>query len=294
MSRFRRKAFTLIELLVVIAIIAILIAILVPAVQRVRVAAARTQCQNNLKQVGLALHTYHDTNKLFPAAFKNVGLNPGWGWATMLLPAVEQLVLYEALAPESTVFGGGAPFASPPTPLMQTPLSVFRCPADGGSELNTARDNYAISNYRATAGPNLTPQVAPGVYSFQTDWDYGGIMFQNSRITTTLVIDGTSNTVIVGECIFDPGSGKNATIWTGMRGLNGGIWLSDTMWWIDAQAATINGTAVQSFSSRHLGRAFFLFGDGTVRFVSQNVDPSIIMFITGRDDSVLVDFTSFN
>jgi len=112
MSDRRRSAFTLIELLVVIAIIAVLIGLLVPAVQQVREAANRTTCQNNLHQMGVALHNYESTKKVFPPAYQTASASattplPGWGWGTFLLPYIEQKALYTQLSPETAVFGSG-------------------------------------------------------------------------------------------------------------------------------------------------------------------------------------------
>src|ERR1700722_17060008 len=134
----RRSGFTLIELLVVIAIIPILIALLVPAVQKVREAAARTTCVNNLKQIGLALHSYHGAYKQFPAGYIDGNRNPsstpdndvgpGWGWASFLLPYLEQGGVFSQINFNVGV-GIGANVQ-----VSQTQLAVFQCPSDPYSQ----------------------------------------------------------------------------------------------------------------------------------------------------------------
>jgi prepilin-type N-terminal cleavage/methylation domain-containing protein/prepilin-type processing-associated H-X9-DG protein len=281
MKNRRLAGFTLIELLVVIAIIAVLIGLLLPAVQKVRESAARTQCSNNLHQMCVALHSYAGVNHCFPPAYKAPNLDPGWSWAAFIMPHVEQDNLYSGLGVNRLIGGGANPAL--PTPLCQTPLSLFRCPSDRGPALNPLRLNYAMSNYRAVAGPITYP-------FFFVNQDMGGVMFQNSRIRIEQIKDGTSNTLAVGECIFDDVTGKRAALWAGMTGLrDGSIWISDVMWWVDNDTATINGPAPQAFSSRHQGGAFFGFCDGSVRFFKDGLDPNVVRWLAGRDDGHIVN-----
>jgi prepilin-type N-terminal cleavage/methylation domain-containing protein/prepilin-type processing-associated H-X9-DG protein len=297
MSSTRRSAFTLIELLVVIAIIAILIGLLIPAVQKVREAANRATCQNNLHQMGVALHNYQLNKGYFPSAYETgpattaAPVVPGWGWGTNLLPYVEQDTLYNALNPLNTTFGGGGTLASTPSALSQTILPVYRCPSNAGVDLNPQRFNHATSNYRAVAGSdvNYPPQWAD-------KQDKGGVMFMNSRIRIGMIKDGTSNQLAIGECILDldnTTAPKWGAIWVGMTGrvTSGtgiGARVSDVMWWLDVNTAKINGTAPQAFGSRHTGGAYFVFCDGHVAFFSDSLDLTTLRLLANRDDGTPV------
>ena len=285
-----RSGFTLIELLVVIAIIAILIALLVPAVQKVREAAARIQCQNNLKQIGLGVHNYYGVKKFFPAAYTASGLQGGWGWGSAILPYVDQAPLYQSAGVANQPFGQplDASGLATPNKWTQTGLAVFRCPSNGGPDLNDQRSMFATSHYPAVCGPNPTSSTA-----FFENYDWGGVMYQNSRTTFAQITDGSSNTLLIGECTLDDSKGRWAAIWAGMRGTDTSVHISDVMWWMDPTSAEINGTAPQAFSSMHTGGAFFVFCDGSVRLVREGVDIDGIIGLAGRADGNMVSLDDY-
>jgi prepilin-type N-terminal cleavage/methylation domain-containing protein/prepilin-type processing-associated H-X9-DG protein len=262
----KHRGFTLIELLVVIAIIAILIALLLPAVQQAREAARRTECKNNLKQLGLAIHNYHDSfNTIPPGWIGGVATANNFSWQIFLLPGIEQTNLYNALN-FLTAFSTGD------TNLMAT-LPAFRCASDtgAGTYLGLARSNYA----GVIVGAPST--------STSTSTHNGGSFGQNSKHNFRDYRDGMSQTVMVGERMSTGLINGNPR---GTEGVVAGPFPGEYMVVggtgtaaVPAGGAAIylpnsNGTATGAFSSRHAGGAQFLLGDGSVRMVSENINSA--------------------
>ncbi|MFO0822521.1 MAG: DUF1559 domain-containing protein [Gemmataceae bacterium] len=274
-----RTGFTLIELLVVIAIIAVLIGLLLPAVQKVREAAARSKCANNLKQIGLALHNYENANGRFPPGYRDTRPDnqpgPGWGWHVFLLPFAEQAGLHAQIDPDHTLFGNGSD-TTVPTPQTITPLAVFRCPTDPGPPTNANFDGHATASYRGVGWSR--PQTAPGPKGLMiTNIDNpNGVLYRNSRTQIADVTDGLSNTLFVAEVYLDERRGTWGGIWAGAnRKDQYGLWIGGCFWAIDEGPFRLNGPDKWSFGSNHPGVVGVLLGDGSVRFMRDSVDPRV-------------------
>jgi prepilin-type N-terminal cleavage/methylation domain-containing protein/prepilin-type processing-associated H-X9-DG protein len=282
--RSKAKGFTLIELLVVIAVIAILVGLLLPAVQAAREAARRARCANNLRQIGVGLHNYHDSHRTFPPGYLCSLADytgPQWTWTAFLLPHLEQQPLYQALGVATQQFAGGVSFA-PPSVEGQVRLEVFICASDTGEMLNHRKGFYAKSNYRGVTGSEALLKTT---YDALANQD--GVVYLNSLVSIGAILDGSSNTTAVGECMLDPQpQGHVAALWAGMRGTQGGsVYISDTMWFLNSDPAfRINGSGDQAFSSRHPGGAQFGFADGSVHFLKETIDGATLERLASRND----------
>jgi prepilin-type N-terminal cleavage/methylation domain-containing protein/prepilin-type processing-associated H-X9-DG protein len=214
----KRSAFTLIELLVVIGIIAILIGLLLPAVQKVREAAARMQCQNNLKQIGLALHGYHDAKGNFPygKSPSYPGAWPRWSTHSQILPWLEQGNLYNQLdftQPPWVGQDSSNGCNEPPYPTnvaCHTPLKIFYCPSESSSEANTGSDGvlYPGSNYCGNQGTAFMCDLGDGAGLQSTvvpSLSPNGVFYNQSKVKIAMITDGTSNTVMFSEHRRSPG-----------------------------------------------------------------------------------------
>jgi len=314
LGKEHRNGFTLVELLVVIAIIGILIALLLPAVQSAREAARRSQCRNNLKQIVLSMHNYHDTYKSFPsgyitnypydrpgATYENTVVSGElglYGWGALILPFIEQAPLHDSLQIGAGVTLDRNLATTAGRAALQAPLSVYVCPSDTGPPLNDFRsasgyydfhvtdgsNQYAIakSNYImvANAFNSTTPAVWPGHYG-HNDVPHG-IGWANSHVKFRDIADGSSNTTCVGERAYKLNDLKlgaaNAIGFSAVTNEQG------TSWGVKANGlaalgipyhginATINEHDTRGFHSLHPGGVLFAFCDGSVHFISENID----------------------
>jgi len=326
MRKFWKRAFTLVELLVVIAIIGILVALLLPAIQAAREAARRSQCQNNVKQIGVALHNYHDTHKVFPPG----GLDYGWSASggtepanklvkninglALLLPFMEQQSLYSELnfsqafshvgpapqtqgniVPSARPFAGNAGTSGNAAVLGQI-VPTFVCPSDRMELIRLGTTGvYAILDGSGVAGikTNYDFSAWRGDNDRFNDWatiaQTTKRMFgENSDTSTASVLDGTSNTIAVGETCHwvangsCPAWGYRGWVMTGADiavGINE-FAIPATYTWV-ADKNTIVGRLRDwgLVGSAHPGGANICMGDASVRFVSENTDRTVLAAI---------------
>jgi prepilin-type N-terminal cleavage/methylation domain-containing protein len=300
-STVSRRAFTLVELLVVIAVIAVLVLLLLPAINAARESARMSNCKNNLRQIGIALHNHHGAKNVLPPGWVSREADepdgePGWGWAVELLPYLEEKELY------SKVFDRKLPVDDPANQRgRETSLSVFMCPSDGTSELVALHegDGHDHSHHEEheegeeheeeheheeeAEGPYLLSAARAnyvGVFGTQEIHDDpaqgNGVLYLNSRTRFRDIKDGLSKTIFAGE----RSSKLGASVWVGV--VHGA----------DANMERVVGSAdhppnapqghFDDFSSHHPTGAHFVMGDGGVRLITDDVDELVYQSLATR------------
>ena len=308
MKRRGQRAFTLVELLVVIAIIGILIALLLPAVQAAREAARRSQCTNNLKQIGLALHTYADVNKgLPPLSVRFTWYVNSWqtqhlSWRTRLLPYLEQQAIYNQVDWINRQVWN----VEPGLTIRNIDLAVFRCPSDRSGRPPGTSTSWAPTNYVANQGADDCSDLCTSSQFSSNTALTRGLFRENWSPTFSDILDGTSNTQAVSECMINEPwvcrascSGNMPACVAGTDGVvlnsneeayRGYSWFRGYAPYESSYSSLMppndrltrnhecmNSSTRSVFAarSRHPGGVNVCWADGSVRFVSETVDKNV-------------------
>jgi len=336
----KKLGFTLIELLVVIAIIAILVALLLPAVQQAREAARRSSCKNNLKQIGLALHNYHDVHSVFPPGLINSGaiastapysFSLNHTALTMILPYIEQAPLYDTF--NFSIASGPAQHSSGPPVLGWNPTGVnaiatskfittYSCPSDSAPSRVTYNNSgaayYNVTNAATTNYVLLTGHIYEGstgnwnayksstttLQNGTTGVQWRSAFGNNSSLRMRDMKDGTSSTLMIGETKQDKISTTYRTYWGQGRhtGIFGRIVATDRRYGINVSGHEFccNGSSnwccaskpnlqyAWGLGSYHTGGAQFVLGDGSVRFLSENIDFNTLCELNFTNDGQVI------
>ncbi|WP_417383697.1 DUF1559 domain-containing protein [Gimesia sp.] len=307
----RKNGFTLIELLVVIAIIAILIALLLPAVQQAREAARRSTCKNNLKQMGLALHNYHDTHRVFPPATVNAGLNYcdtvhgstgnllNHTCYQMILPYIDQANIYNQYnfsLPSGRANHGNQCTGTVTTDqysVVKSPVPVFLCPSDPGNPSNSTTSGayYVSPGWRTSYGVvNYTTGGSGGSWGANTSTSKG-TLGPNGAARFRDIVDGTTNTMIFCETKLLKTSTSYGPYWNAATHTFFILPGSPT-YAINYNYDGNNKQYAWGAGSHHVGGAHVMLADGSVRFVSENVDRVgvVAALISIRGGEIIPEF----
>jgi prepilin-type N-terminal cleavage/methylation domain-containing protein/prepilin-type processing-associated H-X9-DG protein len=276
-TRLRKHGFTLVELLVVITIIGILIALLLPAVQAAREAARRMQCGNNLKQIGLALLSYHNTYEIFPYAAGGSGT--GWGWSACILPCLEEDGLHRLIDFRYPYNASDASTGTRNNQFMKMHLATYQCPSAPPNRFINCCSGIAGTDDSAQTNYSAIATDTDDIYAYPTAEQHTGVMYLNSRTRIADIKDGTSNTLLVGETLANPDDPLTKDPNYPVIG---------KFWAAENRITTFYGINAHTFYSQsgvdsaHSGGTQFVFADGHVTFLAENIDQATLKALTTR------------